>query len=118
MSRNLNRRSIYFLLVILFISIIYCECASQTKVTKSSIKSSVSKSLKKSPFKKKSKLGTVTMIKSFFMTMFDPEYGLEEKGALANSNIKRTNSGGASFGAFSSGGSSGFGPVCGPNGCV
>ena len=118
MSFFINKRFIFcfFVLTLLFA---FANSAAQVKTSK--IKPTSSKSTKRPSIQrkqKKNKLGTIFMIKSFFITMFDPEYGMEVKGPLANSNIKRSgalsSSGGFGMGV---GGSSNFGSVCGPNGC-
>ena len=118
MSFFSNKRNIFCLFVV---SLLFAFANSATQVKNSKFNPGSSKSTKRHQIQrkqKKNKLGTFFMIKSFFVTMFDPEYGMEEKGPLANSNIKRTGSLSASGGfGMGVGGSNSFGSVCGPNGC-
>lgn len=75
---------------------------------------------------KKNQLTTGFMLKSFFVSLYDPTVGglVDNSGvghvtqAKIKGNKKQGSSFGGMFGSFGAGGSSGnFGPVCGPNGC-
>lgn len=81
---------------------------------------------KKSDSSKQKHLTTGFMLKSFFVSLYDPSVGgLIDTGLVGHAVPAKSKEGkgssgsfGGMFGSFSNGGSGGsFGPVCGPGGC-
>jgi hypothetical protein len=65
---------------------------------------------------KKQKLGPIFMIKSFWLSLFDPEYAASAMPSKVP-GIKIGQVSGSLGGSTVSGSGGSFGPVCGPNGC-
>ena len=111
----------YFILLLALLASIALNTDATIILSKSAPKSS-SKYTPKNK-KKQQKLGLIFMIKSFFTSMIDPEYG--EPDALGKQKASKVKGGannnnaasqfGLGFGNAAGGGS--FGSVCGPGGC-
>ena len=83
---------------------------------------STSKSSKYTPKKKQQKLSLIFMIKSFFISMVDPEYGEpdalgKQKASKVKGGAKNTAASQFGLGFSNAAGGGSFGSVCGPGGC-
>ena len=108
-------KSYFILLVALFASISLNVHATII------LSKSTSKSSKYTPKNKQQKLSLIFMIKSFFISMIDPEYGEPDAlGKQKASKVKggaKNNNAASQFGLGFSNSAGSFGSVCGPGGC-